>query len=65
MFQPGDLALEGLDLLPAVKRSPVVDPQASNKALLGLVDDGVVVVELLAPLQLGLEVGDFLGDGGV
>jgi hypothetical protein len=55
-----NLSLELLDLLPAVQRPAVVLPQAVPDILARLLDFGRGLLQLLARLELGLQVHDLL-----
>lgn len=61
----GDLGLELLNLLPAVQRPAVVLPQAVLHILARLLHFGRGLLDLLARLELGLEVHDLLRHTGV
>lgn len=55
-----NLGLEQLNLLPAVQRPAVVLPQAVPDVLARLLDLGRGLLQLLARLELGLQVHDLL-----
>ena len=64
-LQPTNLPLEDLHLFPAVERPPVVQTQARDHVLLGLVDLGVGLLQLLPGLELLPQGLDLLGDARI
>ena len=64
-FQPPNLPLKLLNLLPAIQRPTVVDPQTLHHTLLGLLDLRRSLLGPLALLEFSLEIHDFARDAGV
>ena len=59
LLQFGNLSLESLNLLPAIQRSAIIQPQTLHKPILCLFQRSISLIKLLARLEFLAQLGDF------